>query len=179
MLLLGWALGRWLDIDPLETLHLSPSAIILGVAATVPLLLGLRWTLNTPRQSLQRLLQLVQDQLGPLLASRSPGDLALLALLAGSAEELLFRGVIQAGLARWVPDVIAVIVASGLFGLAHFVTLSYAILAGIAGVYLGTVYLLEGNLLVPIVAHALYDFVALTWLVRRYRASKPEHPATV
>ena len=172
MLLLGWALGRWLDLDPLETLHLSPGAIILGVAATAPLLLGLRWTLGTPRQSLRRLVQLVQDQLGPLLASRSPVDLALLALLAGSAEELLFRGVIQAGLTLWVPDVIAVIVASGLFGLAHFVTLSYAILAGIAGAYLGAMYLLEGNLLVPIVAHALYDFVALTWLVRRYRAAK-------
>ena len=121
-------------------------------------------------------MQLVQDQLGPLLASRSSGDLALLALLAGSAEELLFRGVIQAGLAPWVPDMIAVIVAGGLFGLVHFITLSYAILAGVAGAYLGTVYLLEGNLLVPIVAHALYDFVALTWLVRRYRAAKAEEP---
>lgn len=171
MLLLGWALGRWLGIDPLQTLHLSAGAIILGVAATVPLLLGLRWTLITPWPPVRRLVQQVQDQLGPVLASRSSGDLALLALLAGSAEEVLFRGVIQGGLARWVPDVLAVMVASGVFGLAHFLTLSYAMLAGVAGAYLGMLYLVEGNLLVPVVAHALYDFVALTYLVRRYRAA--------
>jgi len=42
----------------------------------------------------------------------------------------------------------------------------YALLAGVVGLYLGGLYLLTGNLLVPIVVHALYDVVALGYLRR-------------
>jgi hypothetical protein len=108
-----------------------------------------------------------------VLASRSAAELALIATLAGLAEETLFRGVVQVGLTRVLPAAGALMVASAAFGLAHFVTRTYAVLAAIAGLYLGALYLLQGNLLVPIVAHALYDFVALMYLVRRYRASQP------
>jgi hypothetical protein len=40
------------------------------------------------------------------------------------------------------------------------------VLAAIVGIYLGAIWLLTGNLLVPIVAHAVYDFVALTWFLK-------------
>jgi hypothetical protein len=115
--------------------------------------------------------ELVQDQLGPVLASRSATELAVLAALAGAAEEILFRGVLQVGLARVLPEGLALVLTGAAFGLAHFVTPTYALLAGLAGVYLGVLFWLQGNLLVPIVAHGLYDFVALTYLVRRYRAT--------
>jgi uncharacterized protein len=117
----------------------------------------------------RRLVDLVVEQLGPALATRSAAQLALLAALAGIAEEFLFRGVIQAALTHWLPEITALFLASALFGLAHFVTPTYALLAAGAGLYLGTLYLLQGNLLVPVVAHAVYDFVALLYLVRRYR----------
>jgi membrane protease YdiL (CAAX protease family) len=118
------------------------------------------------------LVNLVVEQLGPVLASRSAAQLALVATLAGLAEETLFRGVIQVGLTRVLPESAALVAASVAFGLAHFVTPTYAVLAGLAGLYLGSLYQLQGNLLVPIVAHALYDFMALLYLVRRYRASQ-------
>ena len=169
--MLGWALGRWLGIEPWARLQLAPVAAILGVAASVPLLLGLRWTLTTPVRPVRDLVELVQNQLGPVLASRSVTELAILAALAGAAEEILFRGVLQVGLARVLPEGLALVLTGGAFGLAHFVTPTYALLAGLAGVYLGVLFWLQGNLLVPIVAHGLYDFVALTYLVRRYRAT--------
>ena len=56
--------------------------------------------------------------------------------------------------------------ASLLFGLAHFLTVSYAMLASLVGLYLGVLLLLSGNLLVPIVVHALYDLIALIVLIR-------------
>jgi membrane protease YdiL (CAAX protease family) len=120
----------------------------------------------------RRLVDLVVKQLGPLLASRSAAELALIATLAGAAEEILFRGVIQMELTGLLTGAGGVLVASVAFGLAHFVTPTYAVLAAVAGLYLGTLYLLQGNLLVPILAHTLYDFVALLYLVRRYRASQ-------
>jgi uncharacterized protein len=167
---LAWALGHWLDISLRERLHLTPWAVGLGLAAALPLLLGLRWTITTPISPVRRLVKLVVEQLGPVLARRSAAELALLATLAGLAEEVLFRGVVQVGLTRVLPEGGAVIVASAVFGLAHFLTPTYAALAALAGLYLGALFLLQGNLMVPIVAHALYDFVALLYLVRRYRS---------
>jgi membrane protease YdiL (CAAX protease family) len=158
-----------------DQLHLSFPAVLLGVLASFPLLAGLWWTLRTRSKPIKRLVQVVQDQLGPLVASRSPAELALVAALAGLAEEVLFRGVMQGELARRLPGSVALVLTSVAFGLAHFVTLSYAILAALAGLYLGAVYWTQGNLLIPIVAHALYDLVALTQLARMYRArSIPE-----
>jgi uncharacterized protein len=170
LLLLGWALSRWLDIRLADQLHLSFRAILLGVLASLPLLAGLRWTLRTRSKPIQRLVQVVQDQLGPLVASRSAAELALVAALAGLAEEVLFRGVMQGELGRRLPDFVALVLTSAAFGLAHFLTFSYALLAALAGLYLGALYWAQGNLLIPIVAHALYDFVALVQLARMYRA---------
>jgi len=60
-------------------------------------------------------------------------------------------------------------VASMLFGLAHLVTPTYALLAGIIGAYLGTLVFVTGDLFAPILSHALYDYVALRYLVRQDR----------
>ena len=167
--MLAWAAARWLGISPLDQLHATPSAFAVGIVAAVPLLLGLRWTLTTGNNSVRRLVALVVEQLGPLLAPLSPLELALLAALAGFAEEILFRGVAQVGLARVLPESGALVVASAAFGLAHFITPTYAVLAGFAGLYLGGLFLLQGSLTAPIVAHVVYDIVALNYVVRLYR----------
>ncbi|MFC7044195.1 CPBP family intramembrane glutamic endopeptidase [Halobacteriaceae archaeon GCM10025711] len=91
-------------------------------------------------------------------------------LVIGPAEELLFRGVVQKYLygsfSRWG----AVAVASVLFALVHLPTTYYAdpdpvavavtlaILFGLSLV-LGGLYVRTDNLLVPVVAHGLYDAV--------------------
>lgn len=169
---MAWAAGRWLDISPLERIQLAPAGFGVGILAAVPLLLGLRWTLTTGWNPVRRLVALVVEQLGPLLARRSPVELALLACLAGFAEEVLFRGVLQVGLARIMSPSVALVLASAAFGLAHFITPTYALLAGLAGLYLGGLLLLQGSLTAPIVAHALYDVVALNCVVRLYRHQK-------
>jgi len=138
----------------------------------VPLLLGLRWTLTTGTNSVRRLVALVVEQLGPLLAPLSRLELLLLAALAGFAEEILFRGLVQAGLARVLPESGALVIASAAFGLAHFITPTYAVLAGLAGLYLGGLFLLHGSLTAPIVAHVVYDIVALNYVARLYRHQK-------
>ena len=139
------------------------------MAATVPLLLGLRWSLHTRWTPIARLVDFVEEHLRPLFLGCSVGQLVVLALLAGLAEEALFRGVIQSGLNRWLSSGIGLVAASMVFGLVHFLTLSYAILATLVGLYLGTLLLVSGNLLVPIVVHSLYDFIALIVLIRLER----------
>jgi hypothetical protein len=60
-----------------------------------------------------------------------------------------------------------------IFGLAHAVTPLYAVLATFVGIYLSLSldYGGDRNLLVPIVIHGLYDFLAFVALMRAYRAA--------
>jgi membrane protease YdiL (CAAX protease family) len=118
---------------------------------------------------MRRLVSLAENHLRPYLAGASTAGIVLLSFMAGIAEEGLFRGVIQTALDDRLPGWMAVGVGALLFGAAHWLTLSYALLAGVIGVYLGVVFLLTENLLVPIVAHGLYDVVALSVLARANR----------
>jgi membrane protease YdiL (CAAX protease family) len=172
LLVLGWALAKWLGIQLVERRDFGIGPVGTGVVASAPLLLGLWWTLTTRARSVRRLVHIVENQLGPLLVSRSMFELALLAAFAGAGEELVFRGVLQVWLGGLVPPGVALLLAAGLFGLAHSLTRVYALLATIGGIYLGLLFWLHGNLVVPIVAHAAYDLFALNLLVRRHRAAR-------
>jgi membrane protease YdiL (CAAX protease family) len=121
------------------------------------------------------MVRLVQERIAPLFAGSTAAELALVAALAGLGEEALFRGVVQTALAARLPAWAAVALTAAGFGLAHCLTPAYAVLAGIVGAYLGWTFLATGNLLVPIVAHAVYDFIALAILL----AMKPDPTASV
>jgi membrane protease YdiL (CAAX protease family) len=120
-----------------------------------------------------RLVHLVEERIGPLFAGASPGELALVAALAGVGEEVLFRGVLQEALALRLPTWAAIVGAGLLFGAAHWVSHTYAALAAVVGCYLGAVYHLTGTLAAPILTHASYDLVALLMLARMKPASDP------
>jgi membrane protease YdiL (CAAX protease family) len=164
--LVAWWLG-WLLGEPLEgSAWWDPSDAAWGAAASLPMLavfwLGLR--LRLP--ALARIRRLCDEIIRPLFAPCTLAELALLSLLAGAGEEALFRGVLQAALARRLGPWAAVVLVGLAFGLAHAITPTYALFAALLGVYLGAVGLAAGNLLVVVVAHALYDFAALVYLTR-------------
>ena len=166
-MLMALGLGRLGDVSPFGRLRLDAAGAGAGLVATLPMVALLLWCLRTPWGPMRRLVALVEERLGPPLGSASLGGILLLATLAGIGEELLFRGVIQVWLADRFPLWLAVGGASLLFGVGHWLSASYAVLAAGIGAYLGVVFLLTGNLLAPIVAHAGYDVVALLVLARR------------
>jgi len=153
-------------VRPFERFALTWRGLAGGVAATAPLLLGLAWCLRTTWPPVVQLVRIVEQRVAPLFAGSGPVVLVVVALLAGLSEEALFRGVVQTALVAHLPLLAAVAVTAALFGVAHWITPTYAFLAGIVGAYLGALFVLSGNLLVPVVAHALYDVVALALLVR-------------
>ncbi len=66
-----------------------------------------------------------------------------------------------------LPEVAALFVASCVFGLLHPVSKMYVVLAMAIGVYLGQIWMWAGrDLAVPVIAHGLYDFVAILVLSR-------------
>jgi membrane protease YdiL (CAAX protease family) len=160
------ALGRLLDMPPGEQGEASLLALVQGVAATAPLFPVLFWISRSRFGPVRRMMKEVNEVLVPLLAGLTAADYALIALLAGIGEEGVFRGIIQGGLSGVMPEPAALLLAAALFGVLHFITPAYAVLAGLLGLYMGVLYLVTGNLLVPIVVHSLYDFVALLYLVR-------------
>jgi membrane protease YdiL (CAAX protease family) len=166
VLLVALGAGRLTGHSPLAQLRVDSSGIAWGLAATLPLCLGLAWCLRTGFPPVVRLVQLVDERVRPLFAGCSLPELVLVAALAGVGEEAFFRGVLQSTLADHVPGWMALIATAALFGLAHFLTREYAVVAGIVGLYLGSTFLLSDNLLVPILAHGLYDLVALVLLAR-------------
>jgi len=172
-------LGWLLDKDPLvtfpRTLHHAGWGIVWGIAATLPPL-GLLWVcLKCPLRSFVELVGVVDRMLVPLFRHCRLMELAAISVLAGLGEEMLFRGIVQRSVADWVGGPlatwIALVAAAVLFGLAHRITTTYAVLAGLIGLYLGGIWMATGNLLVPIVAHSVYDLVALVYLIRIRRPS--------
>lgn len=86
--------------------------------------------------------------------NRSIFHIFILALFIAFAEELLFRGVLQTHF--------GIVPASILFAIIHFRYLSKVVLFVITvslSFFLGWLYLITGNLLVPIFTHFTIDFV--------------------
>lgn len=185
--LVAVAVGWLLDFSPLSKLPLSRDALgenaiaaFWGFVATLPMFGGLLLIERSRLRPLRRIRQVVDRLLFQLLRDCSVFDLAIVSLMAGVGEEVLFRGLIQDGLAALLGEPhgvwVAVVVTSVLFGFAHAITRTYIILAALTGVYLGLLYVLTGNLLAPIVAHALYDFGALVYFAKWRPGKADETP---
>jgi membrane protease YdiL (CAAX protease family) len=162
-------LGWLLPVPPWQQIHWEPLGLGWGVAACIPLLAGMFVLRGIKNGPVGRLNRVVDQFVVPLFAGCTLFDFALISIVGGLGEELLFRGLIQAALTNWLGTVAGIAIASLLFGLAHIITPTYAVLATVIGVYLGGIWIVAENLLAPIVAHALYDFAALIYLTRSAR----------
>lgn len=163
---LAWGLGWWLDQPPLTQFSWNVRDAGLGVAASLPLLALFAACVRWPVGPLGRIKEFSDQVVRPWFAPCTLLDLALVSLAAGIGEEMLFRGLLQGFIGRWLGVWTGVVVASVLFGLLHLITPTYALLAATIGVYLGSIQLVNGNLLTVIVTHGLYDLLALIYLVR-------------
>ena len=103
-------------------------------------------------------------------------DFLLISALAGLGEEALFRGLLQTWLAGHTGLPLAIGLAAAAFGLAHFISWAYVAFAAILGLLFGGIYAWSGNIAVPMIAHAAYDFVALCYVYRSSTlTSKGQH----
>lgn len=143
--------------------------VTLGVVATVPPAAVLVVALRSRWRGFVRIRAVVSRVLGPLLVTLTAPRAGAVALAAGVGEEVLFRGLILAGLAPVTGAVPALFLSSLIFGGLHWVTFPYAVYATVFGIYLGMLYLATGALLAPITVHVLYDAGALLLLAHRAR----------
>ena len=163
---LGWLLGH----PPAPKIEWTAAGAAWGAAASLPPMALLLLCVKFPMRPWADVLRVVEKLLVPLFRDCRLVDLAVISILAGLGEEMLFRGVLQEAVAGWVGGQtgvwIGLAVVSILFGMAHLITPAYGVLAGLIGLYLGWLWIYSGNLLVPITAHAAYDVLALAYLAR-------------
>jgi membrane protease YdiL (CAAX protease family) len=144
--------GAPAGIDPVRDVAAGLAAALVVVAVS-------RWlTLHTRTGA--ALAEAMAGMLGPL----TPAQILVLAAASGIGEELFFRGALQ-------PRV-GLVAASLLFGAAHFVPARplalWSVFAAGAGLLFGLLFAATGNLVAPVVAHAVVNGLNLRWLVRRY-----------
>jgi membrane protease YdiL (CAAX protease family) len=172
-LVVGWLIGFWPAIGmgwETPSRHEQLRAIGWGLVATLPLLAALFVLDRFPIAPLERVHRLAAEATRHIFPDPRWWQLAVVSAAAGLGEELAFRGLLQGGLA-WVIGQpagpwIGLVVAALVFGVFHWLSTTYALLAMLAGLYFGGLLLLTDSLWPPIVAHAAYDFVALWHLIR-------------
>jgi membrane protease YdiL (CAAX protease family) len=168
-------LGVFDSNQPLHKFHWGQAleGLLWGVLASLPLI-GFLAAFHFFRfKWIEGLRRFSAEQVKPLFDGSTMIELALLSVAAGIGEELFFRWCLQGGVTSalepkfgWIVAVGGgLIIASLVFGLCHAATWQYFTLTFVGGLYLGWLMVVTGNWLVPAVAHALYDFVALMYIV--------------
>lgn len=164
--------GAASDIDPLLTLQVNLPGAIVGLLGTLPLYAAFLQSQHFDR--LREVREFLTDKLGGILAVCRWHELLYVGLLAGVTEELLFRGFLQPWLEQHWGWLGGLVFSNLIFALVHWISPLYGLLAGICGLYLGLMLDVGGerNLLIPILIHSLYDFLAFMVVAEAWRSQK-------
>jgi uncharacterized protein len=175
-------LGLTLGPDPRDVLPFANQwqqilfGLGLGILAAVPMLGAVQLIELLPLAPIRDLQKVTEERLLGAMSKLRTIDLLTVSICAGVGEELLFRGWLMMSLsgpmAQWTTPLLfsAVVISSIAFGLAHPITPAYVVITGSIGLYLAMLLVWSGNLLVPIAAHAFYDFIQLVLATRAQRS---------
>jgi membrane protease YdiL (CAAX protease family) len=159
----AWAWRFWADGGaPWSAPGIAPWPVLARIAAGLAagLLLVATSRAFTRRTDAGKALA---EELGRAVGNPGLAAVWILALASGFAEEALFRGALQ-------PEV-GWLAASGVFGLAHYVPRRglrlWSAWAALAGLVLGGLFELSGDLLAPAIAHVLVNGMNLGWMARQ------------
>lgn len=154
-----WAHVQQLPLRAALTLTLADA--VMGISAGVCLLAANYVIITYGSQYsgfLRKIKTLLDSDVIPLFRHLDVMAILIIALLSGVAEEVFFRGVLQANVGIWL--------ASAIFGAAHIWrkdAMVYGVYASVIGVAFGGCYQWRGNLWIPIFAHIVNNFGALLY----------------
>lgn len=145
---------------PSSTMLVGAILLGLGLVPWVQALVGLQNLFWAPNPVVA---QKLEAMLRPYLTQHPLATVLLVGLLAGISEELLYRGPLQAALARKMSPAATLGIGSFLFAAAHLD--AHGIPARmLMGVILGWVVLRGGSLFPAIALHAIYDCTLVAYM---------------
>lgn len=170
-----WARGSGADVREVFWLRLPSARGALAVLLLAPGVLGVQGLLRKVLDAswvpgTEEFLRGMQGLTEVMSGWPLPVALTLLALLPAVCEELAFRGVVMAGLARTGSRTVAVVGSALAFGLAH-VHPVHALIAAVLGLVFGYATLRTGSILAGVALHLFNN--ALAVLIAR-SGSTPE-----
>ncbi len=157
--LIALLLAKYFGIDIFPLTNNPFRDILIGTAVVLPPFAFFLFTLSEKAKTitlLKSLRKIVITDVKSIFANSRLIDLIVISMIAGFAEEVLFRGVVQVKF--------GIVVASIVFGLVHLVSPAYVIVSTLMGFYIGAFFLASGSLLIPIQMHFTYDLGALIYL---------------
>lgn len=161
LILAAWSISRVTKMtapwgDPVKDTAIGLAAALMLAMVNYLLLkqAPANWIVNGVRA-------VYDEVLVPLFSGLSRLSIIVLGAAAGLGEEWLFRGVLQ--------PLIGLLAASAVFGLAHvggLKMLPFGVWASVMGLVMGGLAIATGGLIAPIVAHGVYDILALEYIRR-------------
>ena len=167
LFVMGLILANYAQLNIWNTFSISLTATVYSLLFCLPMFAFLLMSIRLTWGPFARLRRELEGKVRPLFVNSKMIDLALIALFAGLGEELIFRGWLQGVLIAKTNVWMGILLSSLIFGLAHYISTDYAIYAFITGIYLGLIYQVLNNLFIVMMIHAVYDFAALVYLVRK------------
>ena len=160
--LIAWVIGRCLGTEIFADLRWTVKGMAMGAVSCLPMLLFFHLMLKLEIDALREIEVKVRYFARVHLAPCGILGVFAIALAAGIGEEVAIRLLVHRWALEHMPELLALLVACGVFGLLHPVSKMYVVLAAVIGAYLGQIWMWAGqDLAVPVMAHALYDFVAI------------------
>ena len=161
LIVLSWGLARVLDLPPHWGDPFRDTLIGLGVAAALAAVNYMLLTRSPSNWIADGVRAVYRETIVPLFSRLGPAGAILIGAAAGVGEEWLFRGVLQ--------PLFGLTIASVIFGLAHVGgvrMLPFGVWATGMGFVMGSLAILTGGLIAPMVAHGVYDMLALEYIRR-------------
>lgn len=165
----AWWLTRVLDLPPQWGDPWRDAAIGVLVAVALGIANYLLLTRAPAGWVVDGVRAVFRETILPLFGGLGPVGVVLLGAAAGIGEEWFFRGVLQPRL--------GLIAATVLFGLAHVGGVrmfAFGVWATGMGLVMGLLAIATGGLTAPMVAHGVYDMLALEYVRRRRRGAENE-----
>ena len=145
--------------------RLGASAILFGCGLGL-FLYGVAYVLTCTPRFMSKDMRQILATLNAMFAQFSWSQIVLISILAGVGEEMLLRALIQTWLHHHLHPVFAILIASLIFGLLHYMNFTYVVVTFVGGLILGVAFYLSGSLILVMVAHAVYDICAFTLIVK-------------
>jgi membrane protease YdiL (CAAX protease family) len=166
LLLLAELIGSVTDLELFADFRWDLDDALWGMSCAALPLMAFVISLRSSRKPFVSIRRALDQTVGRIFHEFSILQLLVISIVAGVSEEVLFRAVLQSGITRLLDPYSALVISGIAFGAAHLLTWSYGLVACLAGIYIGIIWLVTGNLLTPIVLHAVYDFFALVYFLR-------------
>lgn len=161
----GFFTGHW----PIRPAFPTSVDLGFGTIAALPMIGFFFLTTLLPWKAFREIERAIDSGLPSLVGDFACWRLLLVAIAAGLGEELLFRGFLQQLLTTYIGTHLGVLMASLAFGLCHYLSNIYLLVAFAMGCYFGWLFKASASIWVPVTAHAVYDFIGLLWYANRIK----------